>query len=131
SALLATAPTERGVPGPAALQQHTETMPLTVSDFRVEGPPRRIPMRMICQLDGDPGVTVHGGYRSLDQHLAFVHPNGAAGPSQSGQGLVRRAYTPFDFARSGVTGFGILEQVERVSSPEAPAEVGTGIPETF
>ncbi len=125
SAMLATAPDVPGGVGPGALQQHTATTPRIVSAFQVHGPARRIPTRLICQLDGDPEVTVFGGYRSLDQHLAFVQPISEA------KQWVRRAYTPFDFARSGVTGFGMLEQIELVSSPAAPDVVGTGIPETF
>ncbi|MGH1561582.1 hypothetical protein [Mumia sp. DW29H23] len=129
SSMLATAPPTPGDVGPGAFQEHTETTPLTVSALHVEGPPRRIPTRMICQLDGtlqrEGGYTVLGGYRSLDQHLAFVRA------SSDGQGWVRRAFTPYDVARSGVTGFGLLEQVGRVSSPDAPPVVGTGIPETF
>ncbi|MFC6148763.1 MULTISPECIES: hypothetical protein [Mumia] len=129
SAMLATAPQEPGAVGPGAFQERTVTSPLTVSVLNVEGPSRRIPTRMICQLDGTPsstgGYTVTGGYRSLDQHLAFVRA------SADGQGWVRRAFTPYDVSRSGVTGFGLLEQVGRVSSPNAPSVVGTGIPETF
>ncbi|WP_370617747.1 hypothetical protein [Mumia sp. Pv 4-285] len=125
SSLLATAPQTPDGVGPAALQRHTATESMTVSTFRIDGPARRVPLRMICQLDGDPGVTVLGSYRSLDQHVAFVQER------EGDEGWVRRAYTPFDVAYSGITGFGVLEQVEHVSSPDAPPVVGTGIPETF
>lgn len=134
SSLLATAPAAPEQTGPAALQVHTVTAPRLASKFDVEGPKRRIPMRLYSHLDEMPGtkailkapaVTVIGGYRSLDQHLAFVQP------SKDGRQWVRRAYTPFDLARSGVTGFGILEQVELFASTEPPAVIGTGIPETF
>ncbi|WP_396655776.1 hypothetical protein [Microbacterium sp.] len=125
SSMLAAAPNAPGEPGPGALQQATDTAPVHVNTFRISGPARRIPMRVICQLDAERGGTILGGYRSLDQHIAFVEPR------PESDGWLRRAYTPYDFARSGVTGFGILEQVTPVSTPDSPAVVGTGIPETF
>ncbi|WP_154674468.1 hypothetical protein [Nakamurella lactea] len=134
SSLLATAATSPARRGPAAVQVHTVTSPRTVSRFDIHGPHRRIPMRLYGRIDetpgttavsGAPGINLIGGYRSLDQHLAFVQP------SLDGRRWVRRAYTPFDVAQSGVTGFGILEQVGIVTSTEPPTVVGTGIPETF
>ncbi|SOD72166.1 hypothetical protein SAMN05892883_1590 [Jatrophihabitans sp. GAS493] len=114
-----------GHTGAAALQAQTDIALLAVSALRTAGAERSAPQRMICQLRGRTDVTVLGGLRSPDQHLALVRP------SEDGDGWVRRAFTPFDFVRSGVTGFGILEQVTQVSTREPVAVRDAGLPDPY
>lgn len=126
SALLAVRPNGcGGAPGEAALQLRAFTATAPVSAIVVDGAPRRPPRRMICQLDGRSAVTVVGAQRNVDQHLALVHSGGDR------VRWVRQAFTPFDFVRSGVTGFGILEQIDSVSTPVALAGADNDLPDPY